>query len=168
MIRNSYVLLDRDGTMIKHFPYLSNHELVEFVPGLVQTLQTLVLRGYRLGVVSNQSGVNRGLISYRQLLEINSKIVNTLGEFQVRFEFVRVCPHTPESNCGCRKPQTKLISDFIEVIDPKNSYMVGDSVCDIDFAVNLNMTPITLNHNLAIYKNALYASDFSQILNLIN
>jgi HAD superfamily hydrolase (TIGR01662 family) len=99
------VLFDRDGTLIHDVPYNSDPTAVRPLPGVKQALDRLRDLGIPIGVVSNQSGVARGLISPEQLEQVNTRVAQLLGPFDV----LCVCPHGEHDGCGCRKPAPGLV-----------------------------------------------------------
>ena len=146
MSRDKYIFLDRDGTIIENVPYLNNAKKVKFVPKLIETLIYLQSLKYRFGIISNQSGVGRGLISYKQMLEVNSLIVEILAKHNIYLDFYLCCLHTPDEFCHCRKPKIGLISHLSNNlnIDYSNSFMVGDNTSDCIFAKNLGLKSILI------------------------
>ena len=99
------VLFDRDGTLIHDVPYNSDPTAVRPLPGVKQALDRLRELGIPVGVVSNQSGVARGLISPEQLEQVNTRVAQLLGPFDV----LCVCVHGEHDGCGCRKPAPGLV-----------------------------------------------------------
>ncbi|MGH4007416.1 MAG: HAD-IIIA family hydrolase, partial [Pseudonocardiaceae bacterium] len=99
------VLFDRDGTLIHDVPYNTDPAAVRPVAGVKQALDRLRELGIPVGVVSNQSGVARGLISLEQLEQVNARVVQLLGPFDV----LCVCVHGEHDGCGCRKPAPGLV-----------------------------------------------------------
>nr|WP_312892744.1 HAD-IIIA family hydrolase [Allostreptomyces psammosilenae] len=99
------MLLDRDGTLVRDVPYNNDPEKVEPVPGARAALDALRAAGLRVGVVSNQSGVARGLISPEQLAAVNARLEELLGPFDTW----AVCPHGDADGCDCRKPAPGLV-----------------------------------------------------------
>ena len=99
------VLFDRDGTLIHDVPYNSDPTAVRPLPGVKQALDRLRELGIPVGVVSNQSGVARGLISPEQLERVNARVTQLLGPFDV----LCVCVHGEHDGCGCRKPAPGLV-----------------------------------------------------------
>src|SRR3954468_7256842 len=94
------VLFDRDGTLVHDFPLKGHPAWVRPVDGAREALDRLRARGVRVGVVSNQSGVARGLITTDQVEACNARLEELLGPFDV----IRYCPHGPDDGCDCRKP----------------------------------------------------------------
>lgn len=99
------VLFDRDGTLVRDVPYNGNPDLVDPFPQAAGILRQLRGRGIRTGVISNQSGVARGLLTSAQVAAVNDRIQDLLG----RFDVWEICPHGPEDGCGCRKPRPGMI-----------------------------------------------------------
>jgi HAD superfamily hydrolase (TIGR01662 family) len=100
------VLCDRDGTLIRDVPYLADPRRVHPMPGVCRTLNRLHRQGVAVGVVSNQSGVARGLIHPDQLAMVNARVESLLGPFDTW----QVCPHSPDAGCSCRKPEPGLVT----------------------------------------------------------
>lgn len=90
--------------------------------------------GFELLVVTNQSGIERGLITPEQLDAVHVALDRKLAEFGVRIHEYAICPHRPEAQCACRKPKPHLISMLAAKhrIDLSQSYMVGDRVSDVE------------------------------------
>jgi len=99
------VLFDRDGTLVHDVPYNGDPERVRPVEGAREAVALLRAHGIRVGVVTNQSGVARGLISDADVRRVNRRIDDLIGPFDVW----AVCPHGPDDGCHCRKPQPGLI-----------------------------------------------------------
>ncbi len=127
------VFLDRDGTINEDPGYLDHHSKLKLLPGVVEALRLLRDEGLLLVVVSNQSGIGRGLIEVRALADIHKRLNELLGEPKPVIEDFRICIHRPEENCDCRKPKPKLLREAAEErgIDLKRSFMVGDKYSDL-------------------------------------
>ena len=134
------VFLDRDGTLLKEVPYLSSAEEAELLPGVAEALATLHRAGLLLLVVSNQSGVARGLLDAGDLVAIQRRMDRALEPLGARIDGYYHCPHhrtvgvSPERRaCRCRKPLPGLLEraagDFD--IDWEHSVGVGDDVRDL-------------------------------------
>lgn len=142
------VLFDRDGTLIHDVPYLDDPAGVDPVAGAAGVLDGLRAAGVRVGVVSNQSGVGRGLITPERLVTVNARVAELLGPFDT----FQVCPHAPEAGCGCRKPRPGLVLSAARelALDPGQCVVIGDIGADVDAALAagaravLVPTPITL------------------------
>jgi histidinol-phosphate phosphatase family protein len=123
------VLLDRDGTLVLDVPYNGDPALVCAVPGARKALDRLRAAGVRLAVVSNQSGVARGLISAAQVDAVNLRVEELLGPLG---PFL-TCQHGPEDGCGCRKPAPGLVLEACDQLGvaPADAAVVGDIGSDV-------------------------------------
>lgn len=126
------VLLDRDGTLIRDVPYNGDPALVELMPGAVQAVNRLRTAGLKVGIMSNQSGIGRGLFSSEQLWAVNSRVEELLGALDAWF----ICPHVPEDACLCRKPQAGMVLAAASHwgFAVKSLAVIGDIGADIDAA----------------------------------
>ena len=147
---NPFVIFDRDGTLIRHVHHLSNPNGVELTSNLVPGLLLLKNNGFKFGIVTNQSVINRGLATIQEVESVNSKVVNLLRVSGLRFEFVLYCPHLPEELCSCRKPQPDLGLAAIQKhkIDKNKSFMVGDQLSDVIFGHALGLKSIQVGGTL--------------------
>jgi len=126
------VLFDRDGTLVTDVPYNTDPQLVESMPTAVAAIRLLRRHRMRLGIVSNQSGVARGLISPRQLAVVNDRVEEILGPFDVWC----ICPHGVDDGCPCRKPRPGLVLDAARRLGlkPAQLVVIGDIGTDIEAA----------------------------------
>jgi HAD superfamily hydrolase (TIGR01662 family) len=127
------VLFDRDGTLIKDVPYLADPRRVQPMPGARRTLNQLRRRGVAVGVVSNQSGVARGLINPDELAQVNARVESLLGPFDTW----QVCPHAPDAGCSCRKPEPGMVTAAARELGlaPGECLLIGDIGSDVDAAL---------------------------------
>jgi HAD superfamily hydrolase (TIGR01662 family) len=126
------VLFDRDGTLVHDVPYNGDPSLVRPVDGAREALDRLRARGVRVGVVSNQSGVARGLLTAGQVDAVNARLAELLGPFDT----VQVCPHGPDDGCACRKPAPGMVKAACAEldVDPARCVVVGDIGTDVEAA----------------------------------
>ncbi len=126
------LLLDRDGLLIENVPYLSDPHLVRPIAGVGEALDSARAAGLRLGVVTNQSGIGRGLVDEGAVERVNQVVERALGPFDVWM----VCPHAPEHRCGCRKPAPGLLRRAAGElgVEPSGCAMVGDRATDLQAA----------------------------------
>lgn len=143
-MQRRFVLLDRDGTLNVERHYLSDPDRLVLLPGVVEGLAQLQELGCGLVVVTNQSGVGRGLISARQLRGIHRRLHRLLEVAGVVLDGVFVCPHIPDSQCDCRKPlpglATRAAREFGFRLD--QSFVVGDKACDVELGRRVGATTI--------------------------
>jgi histidinol-phosphate phosphatase family protein len=130
--RPDAVLLDRDGTLVVDVPYNGDPALVEPVAGARAALDRLRAAGVRLAVVSNQSGIARGLVSAEQVAAVNARVEALLGPLGPWL----VCPHGPDDGCDCRKPRPGLVLAAASAlgVDPQRCAVVGDIGADVEAA----------------------------------
>lgn len=123
------VLFDRDGTLVRDVPYNGDPDRVELMPGAREAVDRLRERGVRLGVVSNQSGVSRGLLTSEQVAAVNARVEELLGPLGSW----AVCPHGPDHGCACRKPAPGLVLQAAEALGvaPEECAVVGDIGADM-------------------------------------
>src|SRR5690349_19896777 len=103
--RPGAVLFDRDGTLVVDVPDNCDPDLVETMPGAREALDLLRVEAIPTAVVSNQSAIGPGRVTREQCDAVFARIAELLGPLGP----VMICPHTPEDNCGCRKPQPELV-----------------------------------------------------------
>ncbi|MFD7658119.1 D-glycero-alpha-D-manno-heptose-1,7-bisphosphate 7-phosphatase [Actinosynnema sp. NPDC059797] len=134
------VLFDRDGTLIRDVPYNGDPDQVEPMPGAREVLRALRAHGVRTGVVTNQSGIGRGLLTREQVDAVNARVEDLLG----RFGTWQVCPHSPDDGCGCRKPSPRMVLDACARLGarPERTYFVGDIEADVKAGLAAGVTPI--------------------------
>jgi histidinol-phosphate phosphatase family protein len=130
--RPAAVLFDRDGTLIADVPYNGDPARVEPMPGARAALERLRAAGVPTAVVSNQSGVARGLLSRADVEAVNARMEELLGPLGP----IELCPHGPEDGCGCRKPAPGLVLRAAERlgVDPRDCVVVGDIGADVEAA----------------------------------
>ena len=136
------MLFDRDETIVVDVPFNGDPAQVEPAPNARALMDRLRAAGLMLAVVSNQSGIGRGLITADQVDAVNRRIDELLGPFAGFF----VCPHSPEDGCECRKPKPKLILDAARAlgVDPACCVVVGDRESDVEAARNAGAIPLRI------------------------
>jgi histidinol-phosphate phosphatase family protein len=142
------VLFDRDGTLIEDVPYNGDPAAVRPVDGALRAVQRLRDNGIAVGVVTNQSGVGRGLLRREQVDAVNARVDELLGPFATW----QVCPHAPADHCACRKPAPGLVLAAARELGvrPHEVVVVGDIGSDVQAAQRagsaavLVPTPVTL------------------------
>jgi D-glycero-D-manno-heptose 1,7-bisphosphate phosphatase len=147
------VLFDRDGTLVVDVPYCADPALVRAVPAARAALALLRGAGIPVGVVTNQSGIARGLLRAEQVDAVNRRVDQLLGPFAVW----QLCPHGPDDGCACRKPAPGMVLSAAEHLGlaPDRVAVVGDIAADIGAATAagarsvLVPTPVTLPEEVA-------------------
>ncbi len=137
------VFLDRDGTIIRDADYLRRVEDIELYPFAAQAIRLLNRSGRLVVVVTNQSGVARGLLDEEELGTIHAALQRQLQDLGARIDRFYYCPHLPTASvekyrkeCECRKPNPGMVLSASRDlhIDLKQSYLVGDKEADIETA----------------------------------
>ncbi|MGH2914301.1 MAG: D-glycero-alpha-D-manno-heptose-1,7-bisphosphate 7-phosphatase [Solirubrobacteraceae bacterium] len=130
----SAVFLDRDGTLIEDVGYLRDPATVAALDGAACALRDLSRLGFALVVVSNQSGIARGIISAAEAAAVHQRFVVLYAADGVRYDAVSYCPHGPDEGCACRKPAPGMLLDAAADldIDLPTSFMVGDKASDVE------------------------------------
>ncbi|MGW4214281.1 D-glycero-alpha-D-manno-heptose-1,7-bisphosphate 7-phosphatase [Lentzea sp. NPDC004789] len=134
------VLFDRDGTLIADVPYNGDPARVTPMPGAREVLRDLRAHGLRTGVVTNQSGIGRGLLTEPQVAAVNARVEELLG----RFGTWQICPHAPEDACACRKPAPGLVLAACAAlgVSPHRTIVVGDIGADVAAAEAAGAVPL--------------------------
>jgi HAD superfamily hydrolase (TIGR01662 family) len=134
------VLFDRDGTLVHDFPYNGDPAWVRPVDGAREALDRLRARGVKVGVVSNQSGIARGLITVEQVEACNARLDELLGPFDT----IQYCPHGPDDGCACRKPAPGMVKTACAELDvaPSRVVVIGDIGADVAAAEAAGATGI--------------------------
>ncbi len=143
---NKALFLDRDGTLNYDTHYLRNPDELVIVPGAREALIRARELGFRFYLVTNQSGVNRGILKMEDVHACNQRLVEELGLGNDLFEGVVIAPERPDEPSDYRKPSPKFLLEMInrDNIDPKASYMVGDRWSDWQCGINAGVNPVAL------------------------
>ena len=136
------VFLDRDGTINEEVGYLSDPSQVNLIPGAADAIARLRAAGFKLVVVTNQSGIARGLFTVKELHHVNQALEKLLNENGAGIDAFYFCPHHPmhgeKVTCECRKPKPGMAIKAAKELDLdlSRSYFVGDKVSDIELGIN--------------------------------
>lgn len=144
MSQQQYVLLDRDGTIIKECHYLCDPDQVELLPGAAEGLRFMAEMGLSLVAITNQSGIGRGFFTESRLFQIHQRLRELLALEGVFLKDIYYCPHLPEDNCQCRKPRIGLIEIATNQLgfQPQESFVIGDKPCDIELGERIGATTV--------------------------
>lgn len=135
------VFLDKDGTLIRDVPYNVDPAKIRLYPDVPEALQLLQQHGYRLVVISNQSGVARGYFEEPALTGVRDELSAQVGKYGVTLDGFYYCPHHPQGtvaaytmDCLCRKPKPGLLLRAAQelTIDLTCSWMIGDTPSDVE------------------------------------
>lgn len=135
---NRAVFLDRDGVLIEERNYLHRIEDVVFIPGAGAALKRLQDAGFKLFIVSNQSGVGRGYFTLADVEKVNACVLRELARDGVRFEKIYIAPEAPDQPSRGRKPSPQFLFDARDEfgLDLSQSYMIGDKLIDLECGWN--------------------------------
>lgn len=128
------VFVDRDGVINRDRPdYIKSWSEFEFLPGSLEALKMLTQNGCSLMVITNQSVINRKLVTEEALRDIHDRMVRAVAGHGGRIEAIYYCPHVPEDGCACRKPEPGLLHQARAEhdLDLARTAMIGDSFKDI-------------------------------------
>ena len=139
MTKRPAIFLDRDGTLIEEANYLSRVQDLRLFPFSVKAVQQLKEAGFFIVVVTNQSGIGRGIYSEADLHAIHRAIQEQLNGAIDAFYF---CPHLPGDSCDCRKPRLGMIEAAARDldIDLERSWMIGDKAIDVETGKNVGVS----------------------------
>ncbi|OGS14907.1 MAG: hypothetical protein A2234_10815 [Elusimicrobia bacterium RIFOXYA2_FULL_58_8] len=130
--------LDRDGTLNqnRHGAYITRPEQLKLYARVPAALKLLSKKGYRLIVITNQSGIARGYMTAAAAKAINLKLVKDLRGKGIKLDGIYFCPHAPADKCACRKPAPGLLKEAAadRPIDLRRSFVAGDKACDLRLA----------------------------------
>lgn len=150
---NKAVFLDRDGVINENrSDYVKSIAEFRFLPSAAEAIRLLNEGGFLVVIVTNQSAVNRGLLSKGELENIHQFMLAELSKHGCRIDAIYYCPHTPDEKCSCRKPQPGLLKKAIAdlSVDPQVSWLIGDSDADEEAArkAGMNAERIPTNGDL--------------------
>jgi D-glycero-D-manno-heptose 1,7-bisphosphate phosphatase len=136
------VFLDRDGTLMEEAHYCSHPDQVRIIPGVPEALRALQAAGYRLVIITNQSGIGRGYYTLADYELVQAHFLGLLGEGLI--EATYYCPEAPEKASPRRKPATGMVVEAQRDlgIDLARSWFVGDKAVDVQCGRNAGVRPI--------------------------
>lgn len=142
---NKAVFLDRDGVLNQNLEnYVKTIDELEIFPFVSKTIKYLNESNFKVIVITNQSAINREIITHQQLHEIHESIQNHLKKNNAFIDAFYYCPHKPDENCICRKPKSGLLEKAITEfkISVNQSWMIGDNDSDIVAGNNVGVKTI--------------------------
>lgn len=146
------LFLDRDGTLIHDSAYLHEPEKVQWLKGVLSTLKILQIKGWEFVIVTNQSGVARGMYSTKDIDLVHARMQESLDSFGVQILEWKFCPHHPEITgpCECRKPHPGMIQSVIQKyqLSTQRCVMLGDKASDVEAGRSASISSYQLNSKL--------------------
>lgn len=132
------VFVDRDGVVNVEKNYLYKVEDFEFIDGVFESFKHFKHLGYKIVIITNQSGIGRGYYTIDDFNKLTFWMMEQFKQKDIEISGVFFCPHSPDKGCSCRKPNTGMIDQASELfdIDFKNSWLIGDKDSDIQTAYN--------------------------------
>jgi len=147
------VFVDRDGVINQErSDYVKSISELEIYPNVAKNIKLLKDAGFLVVVITNQSAVNRGIVTPEMINQIHNSIQNHLKKYGTFLDGFYYCPHTPDENCNCRKPKPGLLEKAIlELnVDLNSSWMIGDSDSDIEAADSIGCKAIKISDNFSL------------------
>jgi len=163
------VILDRDGTLNKDTRYINKPEDFTLYRDTPRALKRLSEAGFKLFIISNQSGIARGYFKKKDLNAITKKMKDELKNYGVKFEKILYCTHHPDENCNCRKPKTGLFNKLKKEynFDMENTYYIGNWDTDTKFAKNCKIKSILVRNKPKKIKPDYTAKNLKQAVDII-
>jgi D-glycero-D-manno-heptose 1,7-bisphosphate phosphatase len=141
----SYIILDRDGVInFDSDYYIKSPDEWNPIPGSLEAIAKMTRNGWKVIIATNQSGVARKLYDLETLDKIHNKLLSSVKDAGGDIAEIFFCPHHPDEKCICRKPQPGMLHDIAKKyqLDLSEVYFVGDSLTDVQAAVNAGCKPI--------------------------
>ncbi len=176
MEQRRYVLMDRDGVINEDSDdFIKSPEEWRPIAGSLEAIALLNQQGYDVVVITNQSGLARGLFDEAMLTKIHEKMHSLLAEKGGEIAAIYYCPHGSESSCNCRKPKPGLLEQFAleKNVDLNSVYFIGDSLRDVQAALAVGANPILVktgkgqktldqnpNFNIPVFENLYGAVEY--------
>lgn len=167
MRRETLLLLDRDGTLMEDVGYPNDPAAVRLIPGAADAIRELVQRGFVPAIVSNQSGIARGIVSPEQARAVHDRFVALFADASGVQLPAFYCPHGPDDGCDCRKPETGLLRRAAVETDMigRPAVMIGDKASDVQAGRRFGACAIRLGSQDGLADFA--ADDWSAVVDFV-
>ena len=148
-MENKAVFIDRDGTINVNVGYIDHPDDFQMYPGVIEGIKLLKKNGYKIIIVTNQSGIGRGYFVKKNLDDIHHKMNHELSENGTTVDAIYYCPHHPDDQCNCRKPKTGLLEQAVKDlnIDIKESFIIGDRMLDMEAGDKIGCNTVLVPEN---------------------
>lgn len=146
---NKAMFIDRDGTINVNVEYLDNPDDFKMYPGVAEGIKLLKDNGFKIIVVTNQSGIARGYFSEETLEKIHERMKNEFSKKGTSIDAIYYCPHHPDDGCNCRKPNSGLFEKAVKdlKIDVKRSFIIGDRMLDVEAGYKIGCKTVLVPEN---------------------
>ncbi len=144
---SNFIFIDRDGVVNENRPdYVKNVREFRVYPDALEALALLNRRNISVIIVSNQSGINRGFISWDDFWQMHDAMIAEVELSGGKIAAALYCPHRPDELCECRKPMPAMVSAAVRLfeIDPRRTFFIGDSSTDMEAATNAGCRSILI------------------------
>src|SRR6266516_7004375 len=140
--KSAAVFVDRDGTIMENIDYCSDPKQVRIFPGVPEALQRLKSNGFKVIIITNQSGIGRGFFTIEQYRAVEAEVLHQLGDGLIDATYF--CPDVPGQPSSCRKPAPGMILQATREhqIDLARSFLIGDKEIDAECGRNVGMRTI--------------------------
>lgn len=161
------LFLDRDGIINIDNGYVCKREDFTFSEKIFDLLQLFVEKKYLIFIVTNQSGIGRGYYTLEDFQILTTWMLSILNQNNIPIEKVAYCPHSPEAQCLCRKPNTGMIDDILKTynINLSDSILIGDKQSDIDLAINSHIGTSIAISNVTLKNSSYHFSSIEKCYN---
>jgi histidinol-phosphate phosphatase family protein len=154
-IKQKAIFIDRDGVInYNRNDYVKSWDEFKFIPGSIEAIKKINETGRLLIIITNQSPIGRGIFPIEILEGIHKKMLDELSKSDAHIDAIYFCPHAPNDNCSCRKPEPGLIlkaeKDFN--IDLTDSWMIGDADSDLEAGETAGCKTIKVSRNKPLIK----------------
>ena len=139
------IVLDRDGVINEDlWGYVTDKEEFKPINGSLEAIKNLTTAGFNIVIATNQACISKKIIDENQLQDVHDHMSFLVGEAGGKIDYIAFCPHSPEDQCSCRKPETGLLNEIEERLgcSLKNSFFIGDKESDVLRAINYGCIPL--------------------------